>query len=82
MHVHLRLNISSGVHLIMKMLSDRSEKIKKLEGSSNFIHLHRFLLFTGVSLLETLWHASLMATKAVVLTEENAVSSSLFTHTV
>lgn len=45
MHVHLRLNSSSGVHLIMKMLSDRSEKIKKLEGSSNFIHLHRFFTF-------------------------------------
>lgn len=64
------------------MLFDRLEKIKKLEGSFNFIYLYWFLFFLGVRLLEIFWYVLLMVIKVVVLIEENVVFLFLFIYIV
>lgn len=64
------------------MLFDRLEKIKKLEGSFNFIYLYWFLFFIGVRLLEIFWYVLLMVIKVVVLIEENVVFLFLFIYIV
>lgn len=64
------------------MLFDRLEKIKKLEGSFNFIYLYWFLFFVGVRLLEIFWYVLLMVIKVVVLIEENVVFLFLFIYIV
>lgn len=64
------------------MLFDRLEKIKKLEGSFNFIYLYWFLFFIGVRLFEIFWYVLLMVIKVVVLIEENVVFLFLFIYIV
>lgn len=64
------------------MLFDRLEKIKKLEGSFNFIYLYWFLFCIGVRLLEIFWYVLLMVIKVVVLIEENVVFLFLFIYIV
>lgn len=64
------------------MLFDRLEKIKKLEGSFNFIYLYWFLFFIGVRLLEIFWYVLLMVIKVVVLIEESVVFLFLFIYIV